>query len=125
MSGGHFDYLNDRTANEIFGYCLYPDYGGDGFGKAKAARKINPLEDKQLSELCWDMFCLLHSFDWYVSGDTDEENYLADVHHFKDKWLKKNNWELIKREIDLTIQEAREEIYKSLLDMPQERDAVE
>lgn len=83
MSGGHFDYLNDRTASEIFGWNLYPDYGQAGFQQARAARRMNPLEDKQLSELCWDMFCLLHSYDWYASGDTDRDGYLEDINTSK------------------------------------------
>ena len=88
MSGGHFDYSNDRCCKEIFGWSFTPDYGDRGISQSEAARKLDPLEDKVISELVWDVFCLLHSFDWYASGDTSEEQYRHDVQRFKKKWLK-------------------------------------
>lgn len=115
MSGGHFDYLNDQAANRIFGWGLYADYGPEGFQQAKSARRMNPLEDKQLSELCWDMFCLLHSYDWYASGDTGQEDYLEDVKYFKEKWLKPSNKQLVLREIEAALTETREDLCRSLL----------
>lgn len=114
MSGGCFDYVNDRACQEIFSW-MSPDYGEYGFSKAKDARKLNPLEDKQLSELCWDMFCLLHSLDWYRSGDTGEETYLADAKYFKDKWFKKDKGAIQREEIDKSVEELREQLYKELL----------
>lgn len=114
MSGGHFDYVNDRACQEIFSW-MSPDYGEYGFSKAKDARKLNPLEDKQLSELCWDMFCLLHSLDWYRSGDTGSDTYLADAKRFKNKWLKKDGETILKEEIDKSVEELREQLYKELL----------
>lgn len=114
MSGGAFDYTNDRACQEIFSW-MSPDYGECGFSKAEKARKLNPLEDKQLSELCWDMFCLLHSLDWYKSGDTGEDTYMEDVKRFKDKWLKKDAGTAWKEEIDKSIEELRKELYKTLI----------
>lgn len=114
MSGGAFDYINDRACQGIFQW-MTPDYGEYGFSKAKAAREMNPLEDKQLSELCWDMFCLLHSFDWYVSGDTGEDTYAEDVKRFKNKWLYKDADAIKKEEIDKSIEELRERLYKELI----------
>lgn len=87
MSGGRFDYRNDDACSEIFHGKLYPAYGDDGFKHSKEARRINPLEDRELSEMVFDMFCVLHSYDWYASGDTGEEQYRADVKRFKDKWM--------------------------------------
>ena len=84
MSGGKFDYSNDKAAREIFNWGADVDYGmGDSNYQrnVKSARKINPLEDKQLSELVFDVFCLLHSFDWYASGDTGGETYFSDVEY--------------------------------------------
>lgn len=111
MSGGHWMYMNDRVADEIF--CLFPDYGEKGFKKAAQARKNNPLEDKQLSELAWDLFCVLHSYDWYACGDTCEETYRQDVDYFKKKWLQPQTGEMVRREIDETINEAKCELYKA------------
>ena len=114
MSGGRFGYENDRACHEIFNW-MSPDYGEHGFSQAKDARKLNPLKDKQLSELCWDMFCLLHSLDWYQSGDIGEEDYLKDVKYFKNKWLNDAEGIRIKEEIDKSIKELKEELYKELL----------
>lgn len=79
----------------------------------KYARRNNPLKDKMMSELCWDMFCVLHSYDWYMEGDTGEEVYLEDVKRFKDKWLKVTGDELVRREIENALSEAREDLYQT------------
>lgn len=114
MSGGHWNYQNDSLAHELFGWGFSPDYGEEGFSQAKDARKSNPLEDKQLSEMLWDMFCVLHSYDWYACSDTGEDTYRKDVEYFKKKWLKASPEELVRREIDANLEEARQAIYQSL-----------
>ncbi len=113
MSGGRWNYQNDNLAYELF-HWMCPDYGEAGFSQSMSARKINPMEDKQISELCWDMLCLIHSCDWYKSGDICEDTYEKDIKYFKNKWLKPTSQELAKREIDKSLSEAKEEIYKSL-----------
>lgn len=112
MSGGYFNYSNDYLANDIYWHT--PNYGEKGFSLSVDARRKNPFEDKQISELIWDVFCLMHSFDWYRSGDTGQEDYMEDVQYFKNKWLGKTRKEITKREIDLSIHELKEELYKTL-----------
>lgn len=114
MSGGAYNYINDRACSEIFGW-MYPDYGEKGFSRASEARKIDPMEDKQLSELCWDMFCLLHSLDWYKSGDTCEDTYREDVNRFKNKWLYKGAITIRAEEINKSIDELKEQLYRELV----------
>lgn len=87
MSGGHWDYRNDYLAEDIFGWHMSPNYGEKGFSQSAMARKLNPLEDKLISELVWDVLCLLHSYDWYISADCSEKSYREDVAYFKDKWF--------------------------------------
>ena len=119
MSGGRFNYQNDTACHDVFSWSVCPDYGmGDDDYETyrKLARKINPLEDKMLSELVYDVFCLLHSADWYLSGDTGEETYLKDVAFFKKKWLKAKN--LTERELDNILAETRAELMKSLIFEP-------
>ena len=91
MSGGLYAYQNDSLCDEVTG--VYPDYGLDTDEhreKAIAARILNKLEDKQISEIAYDVFCLIHSYDWYFCGDTCRDDYMADVKAFKKKWgLKK------------------------------------
>ena len=68
MSGGHFDYVDSRAKDEIFGWR-------DNFS--------NVFEDREISELIWDVFNLIHDFDWYKSGDTMKATYLKAKAEFK------------------------------------------
>ena len=119
MSGGRWDYGQCNL-----GYDMYPQsdvcYGLGEDTKyreytksVKAARSTNPMGDKQISELVYDVLCLIHSCDWYLSGDTCENQYLEDVKFFKQKWLKIKPEDAIKAEIDKSIGEAKDELYKS------------
>lgn len=113
MSGGHFDYKNDYLCHEIFGWGVYPDYGDAGFKRSKEARRLDPLDDIVLSELVFDVFCVLHSYDWWRSGDTCEETYRKDVQTFKDKWLKQLREERIKEIIDDELNVVRGRLYNA------------
>lgn len=119
MSGGRFDYMNDTLCNDLFRYSVYPVYGmgnDEEYKRSvKNARGINPLKDKVLSEMLYDMFCLLHSFDWAESGDTDEEVYREDVLYFKRKWLKAVPEDIVKGQIETGLEELREELYRDLI----------
>ena len=112
MSGGYWSYRNDYLADEVFGY-LYPDYGERGFSQSKQASRLNPMEDQEISEMLWDMFCLMHSFDWYRSGDCSEKTYRADVERFKRKWLGKPNKVRVQRVADRELERVKEEIYRT------------
>lgn len=98
MSGGHFDYIDQSAKNEIFGY----------FGEEKE----NVFEDWKISELVWDVFELIHDFDWYKSGDTCKETYLKKKAAFKKKWLGKRP-EKVKQIIDKAIAEVKQELYET------------
>ena len=41
------------------------------------------MGDPEISALVYDLFCLLHSYDWAESGDTDMDAYQKDVEIFK------------------------------------------
>ena len=97
MSGGHFDYLDSRLKDEIFGYE----------NKVK-----NVFEDREISELVFDVLDLIHEFDWYYSGDTGKETYLEAKAKFKKKWLG-NKGIRIKRIIDKALDEVRAELYET------------
>lgn len=117
MSGGHFEYSNDRAARDIFGWDCGANYGlGDEkyLRSVRAARKVNPLENKLLSELVFDVFCVLHSFDWYKSGDTGEEDYTADVKYFTEKWLKTSLNLFQEREINSAVEKLREDLNRTI-----------
>ena len=72
MSGGRFDYKDSILKDEIYGWADKP---------------INVFEDREISELVWDVFDLIHDFDWYTSGDTCKETYLKAKSDFKKKWF--------------------------------------
>ena len=97
MSGGHFDYLDGRLKDEIFGYE----------DKVK-----NVFEDREISELVFDVLDLIHEFDWYCSCDTSKETYLKAKAKFKRKWFS-NRGVRIKRTIDTAIDEVRAELYET------------
>lgn len=98
MSGGRFDYKDQGLRNEIFGW-------GDTW--------YNVFEDREISELVWDVLNLVHEFDWYDSGDTGEDTWLEAKATFKGKWLSGKNNSRTKRIIDDTLKEAKEELYKT------------
>lgn len=97
MSGGHFDYKNDYLKTEIFGWCDKPQ---------------NVFEDWEISELVWDVFDLIHDFDWYKSGDTRKDTYLKQKSDFKKKWFS-NRGVRVRRIIDTAIDELRQELCES------------
>lgn len=89
MSGGSFDYLSYTMESALH----LPDVHYSNLcdeEREKIARKRNVMCDRQLSELVYDIACLLHSLEWAQSGDTSYESYNADVRKFKKKWLSKN-----------------------------------
>lgn len=96
MSGGHFNYKDSALKNEVFGWndCR------------------NVFEDREISEIVWDTLNLIHDFDWYISGDTCEDDYLKSKARFKKKWLD-NKGVRGKRIIDESVDELRQELYKT------------
>ena len=101
MGGGHFDYQDKQLKNDMFGY---------------EHEYKNPLEDREISNLVFDVLTLLHVFDYYKSGDTGEENYLTAKDKFKKKWLHNKNYqkEVLEQIIDDTLQEVKDELLKVL-----------
>lgn len=90
MSGGAFDYrdntlfdLKDMVAREI---GLY-EYGcADESYKPKDTRTLTYM--KLICEELGKLEQALHSLDWYLSGDTSEEDFIKDyenIYHFEEK----------------------------------------
>ena len=74
MSGGRFNYQDMTLKDEIFGYA-----GRDEIR--------NVFEDREITELIYDVFDLIHDYDWYASGDTCEGTWNKAKKEFKAKWL--------------------------------------
>lgn len=117
MSGGKFDYRDNDLCEDIFN-GLYPEYGiGEDENQiinAKETRKVNPFEDSIISELVYDVFCLIRSLDYYRSYDTSEDTYRKDVDAFKNKWLKISAKKLAERTIKQEIKDLEERLRKEL-----------
>ena len=101
MSGGRFDYCDDNLMSEMFGYTEE----GDPIP--------NVLEDREISEIAYDLLNLIHAYDWYASGDTGKEAYLEAKRAFKKKWFGTNRGLRIKRIVDEAIEHTREELYET------------
>lgn len=103
MSGGRFDYCDSQLKSLIFGYD---------------DKCINRFEDKEISQLVFDVLDLIHDYDWYDSGDTCEETWLKKKAAFKKKWLRKNSEPArTKQIIDESIESLRKELYSSFCDL--------
>lgn len=95
MSGGRFDYVDMRLKDEIYGWSDKPS---------------NVFEDREISELVWDVLDLIHDYDWYASGDTCKETYLKAKSDFKKKWLS-NHGVRVRRIVDDAIEQCKSELY--------------
>ena len=104
MSGGHFNYEDGSLRSTIFGW---------GTETTEQAMKLNPLEDKEISGIVFDMFQLLHEFDWAICGDTSMEHYHEEVQKFKNKWLNSEAKDRIRYVIDNSLKDLKEELYIS------------
>ena len=70
------------------------------------------MGDPEISALVYDVFCLLHSYDWAESGDTDMDAYQKDVEIVKSQWFKKARKDRIKEMIDISTEKLKEDLYK-------------
>ena len=97
MSGGYFNYRDATLRDEIYGW---------------SETWHNVFEDREISELVWDILDLIHDYDWYVSGDTRRETYLKAKADFKNKWFN-NRDVVVKRVVDTAIEEVKAELYET------------
>lgn len=117
MSGGKFDYEDQYLCTKIYSYDIDAVYGiGSDEQKknAKLARRKNPLKDSTISEMVYDMFCLLHSFDCGMSGDTSEDAYRRDLSAFWNKWLKPPAKKIIERTVNHGISDLEDRLWVEL-----------
>lgn len=100
MSGGRFNYIDGNLKSEIFGWHC------DG------EPIPNVFEDREVSELVYDVLNLIHVFDYYDSGDTCKDTYLKKKAEFKKKWLN-NRGVRVKCIVDQAIEEVKQELYET------------
>lgn len=97
MSGGNFNYVDAILRDEIYGW---------------SETWHNVFEDREISELVWDILDLIHDYDLYVSSDTCKETYLKAKAEFKRKWFS-NRGVAVRRTIDTAIEELKAELYET------------
>lgn len=97
MSGGRFCYVDSQLKSEIFGWADKPR---------------NVFEDREISELVWDVLDLIHEYDWYESGDTGKDDYLKAKRKFKNKWFGDSS-KRQKKIIDEAIADLKKELYET------------
>ena len=111
MSGGHFDYVSEQVAYHMSGQWhdeelneLFHDLFGDGWDKDS---DFGPRGGG-----------LAESLDFWLSGDTIEDEYREEVTRFKAKWLCKktprNRVEYYQRRFEQYAQETMERFKREL-----------
>lgn len=90
MSGGSLDYLAYKI-EEIFQEASIHYSNLNDKNECIYARVDDPMNDADVSEMLFDMGCLLHSLEWYLSGDNCSETYYKHLSEFKAKWINKEN----------------------------------
>lgn len=88
MSGGSHNYIANEINEALFGSCMDNRYKNVCDEKnARIARDLNPMHNRELSELMADVMCLLYGLEWFDSCDIGEETYKECVNKFKAKWM--------------------------------------
>lgn len=108
MSRGYFDYHNIVLRDKLFPRCYH-----NTPGQTKMARRDDPMEDKLLSELVYDIMEVLDDLDCYKTGDINEAEYRETTEAFRAKWFDITNEDLLRREIENNLTEVKENLYKS------------
>lgn len=103
-------YKDQETCEEIFG--LTPTFinGKEYINRICDVLARDPLEDMEISELVYDVFCLLHEYDYYQEMDSSREAYLESKKKFKVKWFNKTP----KDRFDKQIKNSEERLDKCL-----------
>ena len=90
MSGGSHNYIACAINDSLFEERIYTHYKNICDAEdARIARNMNPMHDRELSELMADVACLLHGLEWFDSCDIGEETYKECVNKFKAMWFKR------------------------------------
>ena len=92
MSGGSHNYIAYEINAELFENRIETHYTNVCDAKnARIARNLNPMHDRELSELMADVMCILHALEWYDSCDIREESYKQYINMFKKKWMPRSH----------------------------------
>ena len=76
----------------------------------------NVLEDRELSDMTWDLLNLIHTFDCYKSGGCGKEKYLDEKKVFKNKWLS-NRGVRVRNVINSAIDDLKKKSCMKLMEL--------
>ena len=113
MSGGHFDYFHDKITQQIFDWNVdaYYNLGSEEQCRgAVIARRMDLLNDVELSEMLYDLTCVLKAHDWWRSGDCGAECYNEAKQYFKEKWFGKTQRQRIEAQVDKAVRQFRRDV---------------
>lgn len=101
MSGGSLNYLASTMCDSLFGYQVDRDYKKicDN-ANARIARNLNPMYDRELSELMADVICLIYALEWYKDCDIGGKTYIECVNKFKKKWMNRTEKDRLNSYLD-------------------------
>ena len=121
MSGGHFEYTQDRLCEALFGWDVYiprhrMNQETEYAEQLQAVRRIDPMHDIELSELVFDILYLIHSLDYWQSGDNGEAEYRKDAQWFKEQWADTPREDRLRFYVDEKIKALKEELEKMIGD---------
>lgn len=87
MSSGSLD-LATTMCGSLFDYGVDRDYKHIcNNANARIARNLNPMYDRELSELIVDVICLIDALESYKYGDIVGKTYIECANKFKKKWM--------------------------------------
>lgn len=89
MSGGSHNYIYQQIDQELVG----------------------AMRDVELDDLMKDISGLAYALEWYDSGDTSKEDYLAEVKVFKAKWFESSREERLKQYVNDKLEDLHKEIF--------------
>lgn len=126
MSGGHFEIYTGSMVDELSGQWrdeelndLFADLFGEAWNRTRGpfAGRYAHEDRAPRCEFGPRGGGLLESLDFWLSGDTREEDYRADVRRFKDKWFRrtpKNRVEYYQRKFEEWADEIKEKFVDEL-----------
>lgn len=87
MSGGSLNYLAFSMNDELYNKAHVHYSNVKNPKEATSARCDDPFEDRDVSELVFDVACIIHALEWYKSGDICEETYREVLSEFKKNYI--------------------------------------
>ena len=114
MSGGSHNYIANTINVDLFEDWISTHYRNVCDAKnARIARNLNPMHDREFSELMADVTCLLYGLEWFDSCDIGEETYKECVNKFKTKWMKRTEKDRLNSYLE-DLKSYYEELVKEL-----------